>query len=160
MVPIGSGAMREVKDYRLTKYGAYLTAMNGDPRKKAIALAQGYFLARTEQAERMEEMLKSQLNNMLFFSQVFAALMQSVYTKDIKHNPHQIRCILYLLREIRHMVYEETRDYEGWVKKEHSELYKPRGRGDVTMMRVVMNNGRPVIQLQFPDEPIKGKKGA
>lgn len=51
MVSIGSGAQRTVKDYRLTRYGAYITAMNGDPRKTEIAAAQTYFAVKTRQAE-------------------------------------------------------------------------------------------------------------
>src|SRR5579885_3089418 len=33
MVKIGSGARRAVMDYRLTRFGAYMVAMNSDPRK-------------------------------------------------------------------------------------------------------------------------------
>jgi hypothetical protein len=55
MVPIGSGAHRAIGDYRLTRFGAYLVAMNGDPHKKEIAEAQTYFTVRTRQAELAEE---------------------------------------------------------------------------------------------------------
>lgn len=36
MVPIGSGAEREVEDFHLSRYACYLIAMNGDPRKKIL----------------------------------------------------------------------------------------------------------------------------
>lgn len=51
MVPIGSGAHREVIDFHLTRFGAYLIAMNGDPRKPEIAAAQTYFAIKTREAE-------------------------------------------------------------------------------------------------------------
>jgi DNA-damage-inducible protein D len=51
MVDIGSGAQRAVEDHHLSRLACYLIAMNGDPRKKAVAEAQTYFAVRTREAE-------------------------------------------------------------------------------------------------------------
>lgn len=51
MVQIGSGAAREIEDVLLSRYGAYLTAQNADPRKQAVAFAQTYFATQTRRAE-------------------------------------------------------------------------------------------------------------
>ncbi|MBD2468759.1 BRO family protein [Nostoc sp. FACHB-145] len=42
---------RPGQDYKLSRYGGYLTAMNGDPRKPEIAAAQSYFVVKTHEAE-------------------------------------------------------------------------------------------------------------
>lgn len=60
MVAIGSGAQRETEDYFLSRFGCYLVAMNGDPRKAEIAAAQGYFAIQTRRMERWDE-LREQL---------------------------------------------------------------------------------------------------
>lgn len=43
MVDLGSGSVREVTDYNLSRFACYLIAQNGDPRKPEIAHAQKYF---------------------------------------------------------------------------------------------------------------------
>lgn len=55
MVEIGSSTHRELEDYQLSRYACYLIAMNGDPRKQAIANAQTYFAVKTRQQELIED---------------------------------------------------------------------------------------------------------
>ena len=54
MVEIGSKAQRKVEDYKLSRYGCYLIAQNGDSRKKVISLAQTYFAIQTRKQELIE----------------------------------------------------------------------------------------------------------
>lgn len=55
MVKLGSGSMRDVTDFMLTRYACYLIAQNGDPKKEPIAFAQSYFAIQTRKAEQIEE---------------------------------------------------------------------------------------------------------
>lgn len=41
----------EAQDFKLTRFACYITAMNGDPKKPEVALAQAYFAAQTRQFE-------------------------------------------------------------------------------------------------------------
>ena len=51
-------ATKGIEDYHLSRYACYLIAMNGDPRKKAIAMAQSYFAIKTRQQELSENFEK------------------------------------------------------------------------------------------------------
>lgn len=55
MVEIGSGAEREVEDYRLSRFACYLIVQNADPTKTNVALGQAYFAIKTRQKELLEE---------------------------------------------------------------------------------------------------------
>lgn len=52
-VPAGKG-YTEKTDYELSRFAAYLVAMNGDPNKSEVASAQAYFATRTRQAETQQ----------------------------------------------------------------------------------------------------------
>lgn len=56
---IGSGTVREVEDYKLSRLGCYLIAMNGDTTKTEIALAQHYFAQKT----RIQELEQKESEN-------------------------------------------------------------------------------------------------
>lgn len=45
---------RPQQDFQLSRFAAYLLAMNGDPRKREVADAQAYFAIRTREAELAE----------------------------------------------------------------------------------------------------------
>jgi DNA-damage-inducible protein D len=51
MASIGSGAKRKKRDYFVSRYGAYLIAMNGNPKLQQIAMAQNYFAVQTRRQE-------------------------------------------------------------------------------------------------------------
>lgn len=51
MVDLGSGGVREVHDFHLSRFACYLIAQNGDPRKPEVALAQKYFAIQTRRQE-------------------------------------------------------------------------------------------------------------
>ena len=55
MVDIGSNTLRNIVDYKLSRYACYLIAQNGDSRKKNIALAQTYFAVQTRKQELLEQ---------------------------------------------------------------------------------------------------------
>lgn len=62
MVDIGSGARREVEDFRLSRYACYLIVQNGDPSKPVIANGQTYFALQTRRQELEDNAKFAQLS--------------------------------------------------------------------------------------------------
>lgn len=50
-IEIPKTALKQVVDYKLTRYACYLIVQNGDPRKEVIALVQTYFAIQTRRQE-------------------------------------------------------------------------------------------------------------
>jgi len=63
MVKIGSGAEKQIIDYKLTRYACYLIVQNGDPRKEIIALGQTYFAIQTRRQELADTFNQLDENN-------------------------------------------------------------------------------------------------
>jgi DNA-damage-inducible protein D len=53
-VKLGSGAVRKVEDFQLSRYACYLVVQNADPNKEIVALGQTYFAAQTRRQELAE----------------------------------------------------------------------------------------------------------
>ena len=71
---------RPQEDYRLSRYAAYLIAMNGDVRKPEIAQAQSYFVIKTREAETVIPQQRDELEALRL--QVRIAEAQASSMKD------------------------------------------------------------------------------
>ena len=54
LVDVVANLQRSIQDIVLSRYACYLIAMNGNPRKEVIALAQTYFAVKTHEQEQLE----------------------------------------------------------------------------------------------------------
>ena len=62
MVSIGSGAVRNLDSYKLSRYACYLIVQNADPNKEIVAQGQTYFAIQTRIAEVEQMQAYQELN--------------------------------------------------------------------------------------------------
>lgn len=116
MVDIGSGAKREIEDYRLSRYACYLIVQNGDPSKPVIANGQTYFALQTRRQE---------LND----NEVFARLSENdkrlaIRNELAEHNKH-------LAAAAKDAGVETPIDYAIFQDHGYKGLYGGRGAKDI-----------------------------
>lgn len=56
MVELGSGSVRQIDDWFLSRYACYLIAMNADSQKEAVAYAQTYFAIQVRRQEQQDSL--------------------------------------------------------------------------------------------------------
>ena len=85
MVQLGSGTVRNISDFMLSRYACYLIAQNGDPKKIEIAFAQSYFAVQTRNAEIIEERLQllSRLETRERLRSSEKQLSQNIYQRGV-----------------------------------------------------------------------------
>lgn len=88
MVEIGSGAEREVESYKMSRYGAYLTAINSDVSKPEVALAQQYFLVNGRKYEVIAQrmLIKDTLDKRNMLRDANKSLTHTIKQHDVKDN--------------------------------------------------------------------------
>ena len=69
LIETGKGARREIEDYRITRYGAYILFQNADGSKPEIAAVQAYFAVQT----RKQELATPNLGSLEGIAQILAA---------------------------------------------------------------------------------------
>lgn len=116
MVDIGSGAKREIEDYRLSRYACYLIVQNGDPSKSVIANGQTYFALQTRRQE---------LND----SEAYARLSEdekrlAIRNEMAEHNKH-------LAAAAKDAGVETPIDYAIFQDHGYKGLYGGRGAKDI-----------------------------
>lgn len=114
MVDIGSGARRQVEDFRLSRYACYLIVQNGDPGKSVIANGQTYFAMQTRRQELADDAKFRQLNE----DEKRLAIRNELAARRLRRTAQLLR---------------------RWISPDPSCLYKPASAGFLLRQRNTIN---------------------
>lgn len=114
MVVLGSGSEREIEDMVLSRYACYLIVMNGDARKKVIALGQSYFAVKTRQQELMEHYARLSEDK----KRISIRKEMKVHNKSLAEAAHNAGVV-------------ESKDYAVFQNKGYQGLYGGLNRKDI-----------------------------
>ncbi len=116
------GATQEVKDYHLTRLGAFLVAMNGDPHKPEIAAAQAYFAIMTLFAEDvLSGNFALDLANAFIVTGIIERVISILQSDAVRHDKTLAALASQMSGKYRTLFYRSTRDLEDVLVNEYEQ---------------------------------------
>lgn len=94
--------IKEVTDYKLTRFACYLIIINADPRKKSVALGKTYIAIQTRKRELAERYLPMK---MFIMSQAEQKIKREGITDETEANKIRLK----IEKDIRNMVNRELK---------------------------------------------------
>jgi hypothetical protein len=90
------GAVVEIEDYELSRFACYLVAMNADPEKEMVAMAQGYFALQTRKAEVVIPVQNDRIRELELEVQVLQLRKDVTLMQDARLALHGFQTLLML----------------------------------------------------------------
>lgn len=118
----GKGVDMAVRDYHVTKFGAFLIAMNGDPNKPEIASAQAYFAIMTILAENiLYGNFALDLTNAFAVTGIIERVISVLQSDMVRHDKTLTALASQMSGKYRTLFYRSTRDLEDVLVNEYAK---------------------------------------